>query len=221
MHTGNPEIDNSTADWIVGSDEAGYGAWAGHLAVAAAAVPRGWGDSRVMDSKAFSGNRETQERARAKVFKEFIEDPKGTYWVCKLAEAKEIDRVGVWGTLHQLHEAAQTEVVKMLEGSVLRVVDGNLQIPGAIALPKADALVPAVSLASIVAKASRDALMTNLAQQHPGYGFERNKGYGTPEHIKGLNHLKPCDIHRHSYSRIAKLVEATEPKEAWLDLPED
>jgi len=220
MKTGNPQIDDSTADWIVGSDEAGYGAWAGHLSVAAAAVPRGWVDTRVQDSKAFSGNREAQERARAKVFKAFIEDPRGTYWVCKLAEAGEIDRVGVWQTLHQLHEAAQAEVCKMLGGTILQVIDGNLQIPGAIALPKADALVPAVSLASIVAKASRDALMVNLAQQYPGYGFERNKGYGTAKHVEGLDRLGPCPIHRTSYGPIAKRVESMEPQEAWF-LDED
>jgi ribonuclease HII len=83
------------------------------------------------------------------------------------------------------------------------VLDGKARIPcpaGVSAaircLPKADALVPAVSAASLLAKVHRDDLMRALATQHPHYGWERNVGYGAPIHLAALREHGPCAEHR-------------------------
>ncbi len=68
------------------------------------------------------------------------------------------------------------------------------------AIVKADAKVAAVAAASIVAKVTRDALMRAHAAEHPEYGFEINKGYGTSDHLAAITRHGPCPLHRRSFS---------------------
>ena len=72
-------------------------------------------------------------------------------------------------------------------------------------LPKGDSRVLSIAAASIVAKVTRDRLMVELAQEHPGYGFERHKGYGTADHRASLVRLGPCPIHRRSFEPVKTL----------------
>jgi len=65
-----------------------------------------------------------------------------------------------------------------------------------------------ISAASILAKVSRDRVMAGLAETHPGYGWERNAGYGTAEHRSALESLGVTDHHRRSFAPIRKLLEA-------------
>jgi ribonuclease HII len=199
--TGNSAIDHSTADWVVGSDEVGYGAWAGPLVVCAVALPRGFNEPGIGDSKKLS------EIQRGRVFDRFTKSTPVRHhlvWVHHQA----IDQEGVWKALLRAHREALTTVLAQVAGSTLRVVDGfpngtdGIGVPGAIGLPKADMLVPAVSLASIIAKVTRDRHMHELAGQYPGYGFASHKGYGTPEHQRALQEKGPCEIHRKSYAPI-------------------
>jgi ribonuclease HII len=69
-------------------------------------------------------------------------------------------------------------------------------------LPRADGKSAAVAGASVVAKVLRDGAMRALAEEHPGYDFERNRGYGTPEHRSSLRELGPCRVHRLSYAGV-------------------
>ena len=62
------------------------------------------------------------------------------------------------------------------------------------------------SAASIIAKEHRDRLMRDYAQAHPHYGWERNAGYGTPEHLRALREHGPCALHRRSFAPVAQLV---------------
>ena len=64
--------------------------------------------------------------------------------------------------------------------------------------------MPAISAASILAKTTRDALLVALDAAHPGYGFARNKGYGTPEHLAALDRLGPSPAHRRSFAPVAQ-----------------
>jgi len=68
-----------------------------------------------------------------------------------------------------------------------------------------DATVAEISAASILAKTARDAWMRQAAQDHPGYGFERHKGYGTPSHLQALARLGPCPLHRRSFAPVKSL----------------
>lgn len=81
-------------------------------------------------------------------------------------------------------------------------------------LPKADFLIKEVSAASIIAKVARDHYMADLADQYPGYGFEKHVGYGTAAHKSALLDLGPCPEHRKSFRPIAELIERTARNQA-------
>jgi ribonuclease HII len=87
------------------------------------------------------------------------------------------------------------------------LVDGN-RLPRLDVLAEAivggDAVVPAISAASILAKVTRDRLLMDLHQKHPGYGFDRHKGYGTAEHLAALQSLGPLSEHRKSFAPVAQ-----------------
>ena len=205
--TGNPEIDCSDAEYIVGSDECGYGAWAGPLVVCAAIVSREWPlASEVTDSKKLNHKR------RVALSKKIL-----TGALCNVitVPSKEIDAKGVYPCLLEAHARAIQKVIDRhralgCKGRELVIVDGNLPILGAISLPKADLLVPAVSAASIVGKVYRDLHMEKLALEYPQYGFESSRGYGTKQHQEALEKYGPCPIHRRSYQPIASLIEAAQ-----------
>ena len=71
-----------------------------------------------------------------------------------------------------------------------------------------DAIDASIAAASIVAKVHRDAILRRLADQHPGYGFDRHMGYGTPEHLEALRRLGPTPAHRRSYAPVARAIAA-------------
>lgn len=184
-------------DWLVGSDEAGYGAWAGPLCVAAVRVPADW-----VPPLGLTDSKKLSEAQRETVLVALERDPKVVSRVLMIP-SNVIDRQGVYACLRQAHETLHQELSWGLEG-VRCVADGNLQLQGGIeSIPKADGTVPAVSAASIFAKVTRDREMVRLGQQFLGYGFERHKGYGVPAHEEALRKLGPCSLHRMSYAPIA------------------
>lgn len=208
--TGNPKIDESTASVVVGSDEVGFGSWAGPLVVAAVATPRNWEDSRVKDSKKLS------PRQREALYKEFWQ-LEGFPMAVQIVEPADIDSKGIWNCLIEAHQEAAASTFWRLVDPPLVIVDGNVPVEKGIPLPKADLMIPAVSLASIIAKVTRDRLMTELAKKYPGYGFEKHFGYGTPLHQEALNILGPCSIHRQSFDPVARATREAEysVKDVW------
>lgn len=216
MQTGVPEIDDSTSAYIIGSDECGYGAWAGDLIVCAAIISRNWSmSSEVTDSKKLKPK--TRQDLAKRILKVALIN------IIKVSP-EEIDEQGVYKALIGAHHRAIEGVREKHDkegcvGTILTVVDGTLAIEGAINLPKADLLVPAVSAASIVGKVFRDLQMVKLAKEYPGYEFQRHKGYGTQIHQAALTKLGPCAIHRKSYAPIARLLEP-ETQQPEIDLGE-
>ncbi len=217
MKTGNSQIDNYQGSWIIGSDEAGFGAWAGELLVAAVAVrPSELGNllgrvqGTLRDSKALS------EKQREVLFERFRNSPDLIIAIEAVAP-QIIDREGAYRSLVRAHTKVIQQVISLCPPSTLIVSDGTLPLAhiGAISLPKADTLVPACSLASIFAKVTRDRLMVEASKKYLGYGFSRHKGYGTAEHQAALTKLGPCEIHRKSYRPVAKLLKVSSPKPAW------
>ena len=177
---------------LAGADEAGRGALAGPLVAAAVVLGeaqiRGINDSKVLD-----------ERLREELFGEVIE---GARALCVVSfPAWWIDRYGV-GTANKEALWRSLEGVRQHAGCVL--ADGNLKLGVEVdCLPRADGVSAAVAAASVVAKVLRDGAMRALAREHPGYGFERNRGYGTSEHRSVLREVGPCRVHRLSYSGVA------------------
>ncbi len=93
----------------------------------------------------------------------------------------------------------------------LALIDGN-RLPLALPCPAraligGDALEPAISAASILAKVERDRLMIALEDIHPGYGFARHKGYPTPDHLDALRRLGACAEHRRSFAPVRAVIE--------------
>jgi ribonuclease HII len=176
---------------LAGADEAGRGALAGPL-VAAAAILGEATLSDLNDSKALTPG------LRERLLGGILRDAKAVSVVA--LPAWWVDRFGV-GLANRAALARSLGLLIPHAGCAL--ADGNLRLgPEIESLPRADNKSAAVAAASIVAKVLRDGAMRALAEVHGGYGLERNRGYGTPEHRIALAQLGPCRVHRLSYAGV-------------------
>lgn len=180
---------------IVGVDEAGRGPLAGPV-VAAAVILCPGGIAGLDDSKKLSAKRradlENQIKARCR-------------WAIGEASVDEIDRINIL----QATMLAMTRAVEALGIEPAEVlVDGN-RLPrwryAARAIIGGDALHPCISAASIIAKEHRDRFMIRMAQEFPAFGWERNMGYGTAQHLAALRQYGPTPLHRTSFAPVAKM----------------
>jgi len=177
---------------MAGADEAGRGAFAGPIVAAAVVLGRDEIEG-LDDSKALTAGR------RARVIREV------------LASARAVSVVSYpawWIDTHGVGKANREALRRACEAlepwSGCWLADGILKLgPRVECLPKADARSAAVAAASVVAKVLRDGAMEALSREHPRYGFERNAGYGTPEHRAALKEVGPCRVHRLSYAGVA------------------
>ena len=177
---------------LAGADEVGRGALAGPLL--AAAVVLGEGEVRGIDDSKVLG-----AGLREKLYREVLQ---GSEAICVVAfPAWWIDRYGMGAT----NREALSRVLESLRPySGCSLADGNSRLGlGVECLSQADGKSAAVAAASVVAKVLRDGAMRTLAAEHPVYGFERNRGYGTPEHRVALRGIGPCRVHRLSYAGVA------------------
>ena len=193
---------------LLGIDEVGRGPWAGPLVVGACVLREpieGLNDSKKLTPK-----------RREKLATEIHEKAYcGLGWV----SAAELDKLGLSASLRK----ACREAVKSIQAQKPEfnkiIIDGTINFLSdtplnkyVAVLPKADALVPEVSAASIIAKVARDNYMIKLAERFPGYGFEKHVGYGTAAHKAALLELGPCEEHRKSFRPIAELIGSTPRK---------
>ncbi len=178
---------------LAGADEAGRGALAGPL-VAAAVVLGTQEIYGVNDSKILHAG------LREELCAEVLE---GARAVCVVSfPAWWIDCNGVGAANREALRRA-LEGVRPYCGCFL--ADGNLKLGSEVeCLPRADGKSAAVAAASVVAKVLRDGAMRTLSMEYPGYGFERNRGYGTLEHRESLRATGPCRVHRLSYAGVAR-----------------
>lgn len=179
---------------VAGVDEAGRGPLAGPVAVAAVILDSDRPIEGLADSKALTVARRD---ALASAIRE-----RALAHAVVLVEVCEIDAVNILAaSLEGMRRAVNA--LEPSPGSVL--VDGNrvprITVP-CQAVVGGDALEPAISAASILAKVERDAYMTALDGRYPGYGFARHKGYGTREHLEALARLGPCPEHRRSFAPV-------------------
>ena len=189
---------------IVGVDEAGRGPLAGPVVAAAVVLckPRPAG---LDDSKKLSRERRASLEAAIK---------RRCRWAVGVVDVDGIDSLNIFGATMLAMTLAVQSLCEKLGGDPHEVlVDGNLTPHGrrsewrwpARAIVGGDAIEPCISAASIIAKEHRDRLMRELAAHHPHYGWERNAGYGTPEHLAALRSHGPTPHHRRSFAPVAQL----------------
>jgi len=186
-----------------GVDEAGRGCLAGP--VVGAAVILGRRISGLADSKVLNPKQRAELELRIK--------ERAVAWALGVAGPAEIETKNI---LHASLAAMARAVLLLKRTPCLVVVDGNQPLP--IQLPQqtlvdGDALAPAVSAASILAKTFRDRLLEHLDRRYPGYGLARHKGYATREHRQALRELGPCPLHRMSFHGV--LLDE-DPDQLWL-----
>jgi ribonuclease HII len=190
-------------DWekpglLAGVDEAGRGPLAGPVVAAAVILDEARPIAGLADSKMLTA------RARQRLHDEIC--AKALCVEVAHASEQEIDELNILqATLLAMRRAVQT--LRLTPARVL--VDGNrlptLPMP-AQAIVKGDALVPAISAASIVAKVRRDAWCREVHEQFPQYGFATHKGYPTAEHLEALRRHGPSPVHRRSFAPVRDAV---------------
>jgi ribonuclease HII len=181
-----------------GVDEAGAGPLCGDVVAAAVILDPNNPIDALNDSKKISAKK------REALFPE-IKEKALSYCIAR-ASVAEIDEINI---LHA-RMLAMTRAVRGLEVQPeYALIDGNrlpeLDMPGS-AIIKGDALVAAISAASILAKVQRDHEMEALDLEYPGYGLAKHKGYPTKDHLAALAELGPCEIYRKSYGPVKKLL---------------
>ncbi|TDK46198.1 ribonuclease HII [Antarcticimicrobium luteum] len=183
---------------VAGVDEVGRGPIAGPVTAAAVildpqAIPEGLNDSKKLTAR----RREALEQA---------------LWDCAEvaiahASVAEIDEINI---LRASHLAMERAVAALDPPPDFLLIDGNM-IPRGLTLParavvKGDAISVSISAASIMAKTCRDRLMVDLAQQHPGYGWETNAGYPSKTHKAALRNLGVTPHHRRSFKPVHNIL---------------
>ncbi len=180
---------------FAGIDEAGRGPLCGPVAAACVVMPQKPLLLYVDDSKKLT------EKRREALYDQILET--AVYARVVLADPEEIDRINILNaTKRAMADAAADAPCSLF------LVDAitDLNVPGEVrGIIHGDAVCYSIAAASILAKVTRDRLMRELDEKYPQYGFARNKGYGTAEHIQALKRYGPCPVHRKSF--IGHFVE--------------
>jgi ribonuclease HII len=183
---------------VAGVDEAGCAPLAGPVVAAAVVLDRNHFPRGIDDSKALPAA--AREAICARLYKVAVIgvgvasveeiDALNIYWARMLAMSRAVDALGL--------------------DPAMVLVDGN-RCPRwewrSLAIVAGDTKCRSIAAASIVAKVTRDAIMAEHARAHPGYGWERNMGYPTPEHCRALKALGPTPLHRRSFARVREQMQ--------------
>jgi ribonuclease HII len=190
---------------VAGIDEAGRGACAGPLVVAAVVLDpasirrvRGLADSKLLSPPA-------REDAYAEVLRWALD------WHVVVIGADQIDATG----LHVCNVDGMRRAFAGLRARPGYVLTDGFPVRGlgvpTLAVWKGDRVTASVAAASVVAKVSRDRMMRDLHERYPLYGFDRHKGYVTDEHVQALTEHGPCPVHRYSFVNVNRAANHAGP----------
>lgn len=184
---------------VAGIDEVGRGPLAGPVVAAAVILPQNFYLPGLDDSKKVPGH--TREK-----FCEYIIKYAAS-WNIAFIDVDVIDEINIY----QATQRAMTDAVSGLSVKpAVCLVDG-MEIRGLPfeqrAIIGGDGKSVSIAAASIIAKVTRDRWMTKMAEKYPVYGFERNAGYGTPEHLEAIQKYGPCPIHRRTFGGVKEWFE--------------
>lgn len=207
---------SSQSTVIAGMDEVGRGALAGPVAVGVAAVD-------VATSQPLAGLKDSKKLSALQRERLMLEIPSWAVTAVGMASAPEIDEYGITAALGLAGRRAWNQLLVATEKPAGLILDGNTQwlkdAPNSavqelapletqiLLKTKADATCATVSAAAIVAKVTRDALMVQLAELHPEYGWASNKGYGSAAHRMALTESGVTEHHRKSWNLVPEAIQ--------------
>lgn len=193
------ELCGEEARYIAGVDEVGRGPLAGPVVAAAVVLPRDFDVPGIDDSKKLT------EKKREALYPVVTE--RALAWGVGLADHRRIDEINILQATKEAMLQAVEQAAEMLkrriQANIHHILFDAMELPG-IKIPqtsviKGDSRSLSIAAASIVAKVTRDRMMVEYAVEYPGYGFEKNKGYGTASHYEGLRCKGSCSIHRETF----------------------
>lgn len=185
---------------VAGVDEAGCGPLAGPVVAAAVVFPCGWLTTGLCGKlRGLNDSKQLTEEERGHYFAILTAHPEIRYGVAPV-EVETIDQINI---LQAAHRAMHLALTQLQPPPQHVLVDGrpvkSMAFPHT-ALVKGDARSYSIAAASVIAKVTRDRIMTEMERLYPGYGFAEHKGYGTPQHYAAIQALGPCPIHRRSFA---------------------
>jgi ribonuclease HII len=182
---------------VAGADEAGRGACAGPLVVAAAILP----PTKRGEVPGLADSKLLTPLARERVYDEVV--ARASAYAVVVIPAEEVDLRG----LHVCNLAGMRRALAALTPHPDYVLTDGFGVPGlgapGLAIWKGDRVAACIAAASVLAKVTRDRIMVDLDATFPGYGFAEHKGYSTDEHSAALARYGPCVQHRYSYANVA------------------
>ena len=182
---------------IAGVDEVGRGSLVGPVYAAAVILNKSINKKLLKDSKSLS-------KSKREILSNYIKQ--NSIWTVGKASVKEIDRINI---LQARLLAMKRDIKKIKKKPDIILIDGN-QLPEIKnyklrSIVKGDQKIPSISAASIIAKVTRDKMITNLGKKFKGYNWDKNFGYGTKQHLKAIKNLGITSHHRKTFSPINKV----------------
>jgi len=183
---------------IAGVDEVGRGSLIGPVFAAAVILNKSINKKLLKDSKKLT-------KPKREFLSKYIK--KNSIWAIGKASVKEIEKINI---LQASLLAMKRAIKKLKKKPALVLIDGNklpdLENYNLRSIIKGDQKIPSISAASIIAKVTRDKMISNLAKKFKGYYWDQNYGYGTKQHLKAIKNLGITIQHRKTFSPINKLT---------------
>ena len=182
---------------VAGVDEVGRGSLIGPVYAAAVILNKSINKKLLKDSKSLT-------KTKREVLSRYIK--KNSIWAIGKSSVKEIEKINI---LQASLLAMKRAIKKLKKKPTLTLVDGN-KLPeiknySLRSIIKGDQKIPSISAASIIAKVTRDKVITNLGKKFKGYHWDQNYGYGTKQHLKAIKNLGITSHHRKTFSPINKI----------------
>ena len=182
---------------VAGVDEVGRGSLIGPVYAAAVILDKNINKKILKDSKSLNKN-------KREILAKYIK--KNSLWAIRKASVKEIEKINI---LNASLLAMKRAIVKLSKKPSLVLIDGN-KLPEIKnyklnSVIKGDQKIPSISAASIIAKVTRDKMITNLGKKFKGYNWDKNYGYGTKQHLKAIKNLGITLHHRKTFSPVNKI----------------
>ena len=182
---------------IAGVDEVGRGSLVGPVYAAAVILNNSIKKKLLKDSKSLS-------KSKREILSKYIK--KNSVWSIGKASVKEIDKINI---LNASLLAMKRAIKKLKKKPSLILIDGNklpkIENYKLRSIIKGDQKIPSISAASVVAKVTRDKMITNLGKKFKGYYWDQNYGYGTKQHLKAIRKLGITTQHRKTFSPMNKI----------------